>query len=269
MKPRKLLNKFWNRHPIFYKVRFKLLLKEVDAIKLNKLYYNKYNLKKSIPKIFHDYNSSIFPDGLQNLGDMDKVIQIACWLRNSIKGGPGLGINSSDSLKYMIEGTYGICSDFSQIFNNFCVINDIKVREWGFNNMQFNGPGHSFNEFYCHELKKWVLIDISKSVYFYTEDQSKPLSVTEVFKLTRMNLPKNYYCFNPSYYPPHEKIQDLYYIPNTQPFLVDAYRNNVYDFYLKQLDKMPIPFVHGLIFILGKSYNYKKIELPAPVIETV
>ncbi len=35
----------------------------------------------------------------------------------------------------MINGEGGVCSDFSQIYSNFCVINDIKVKEWGLKNL--------------------------------------------------------------------------------------------------------------------------------------
>ena len=46
---------------------------------------------------------------------------------------PGLSVPSEEALKIMLAGKGGVCSDMVQIFNNFCVINDIKVREWGAN----------------------------------------------------------------------------------------------------------------------------------------
>jgi hypothetical protein len=44
--------------------------------------------------------------------------KIAKWLRNHIKG-PGLG-KSSNKHYEKIRGEGGVCSDMSQVYNNFC-----------------------------------------------------------------------------------------------------------------------------------------------------
>src|SRR5690606_16720955 len=101
------------------------------------LSYNVYNLKSDIPTYFHEINAQIFssvkPDNV-----FDIVITISTWLQQNIKGGPGLSYASDVTLKKMLDGDGGVCSDRVQIFNNFCVLNDVQVREWGVTSMPFN-----------------------------------------------------------------------------------------------------------------------------------
>jgi len=255
-------NRFWNRNPFFYKMRFKFLLRNIKNNEFDDLYYNRYNSKKSIPKLYHTYNEAIFPDGNNNLNDLQKTLAIANWLRDEVKGGPGLGKSSTETLKHMINSQYGVCSDFSQVFNNFCVINDLKTREWGINNLNFNGGGHSFNEVFISELNKWILIDVSKSIYFFDEAISKPLSTMEVFKKSRLRQTKQYHCFNEQQKNDIQEIEKFFFTEDVQAFIIHKYRNNVYDWFLDRFKKLPIPIVHGFIFLIGRSYIYKVIELP-------
>lgn len=48
-----------------------------------------------------------------------------------MKGGAVLGLSSKKTLEIMLARQGGVCSDFSQIFNIFCFINRIRVRECG------------------------------------------------------------------------------------------------------------------------------------------
>ena len=254
-----------NRLPIFYKLKFKLLLSDISEEEINKIDYNQYNNNKSIPKIYHDCNYKIFTESDSLYTDYEKVIKIACWLRNNTIGGPGLGFHSTKTLDMMIYVTNCVCSDFAQVFNYFCVINDIQVREWGLNNVFFNDNGHSINEVYCKELKKWILIDVSRSILFYKSDKNKPLSVLETFHLSVKEINKNYFSFNDSYElndKDYKVIKHFFYNKNFRPFLIDRYRNNVYDFFLKKLHFLPIPFVHGLILLLGLSYKLRLVAIP-------
>lgn len=256
------VNKFWNRNPFFYRMRFKLLLRKTHDNEFNNLNYNKYNSKKAIPEAYHTINKSIFLNVNEDLSDMEKTLSIANWLRNNLKGGPGLGKSSTETLNLMINSNYGVCSDFAQVFNNFCVINDLKTREWGINNLDFNGGGHSFNEVYITELNKWMLIDVSKSIYFFEKDKNLPLSAKEVFEKSRLKKTKQYYCFNNSYTNDEKEIEKFFFTDDVQAFIIHKYRNNVYDWFLNTFKKLPIPIVHGLVFLIGKSYTYKLIELP-------
>lgn len=261
MKSRKPLNRFWNRSKIFYKIRFKLLMRDVELSKISQLNYNKYNSKKSIPKVFYKYNEKIFADRTEQLSDFDKVKTITIWLRTHVKGGSGLGVHSEESLKLMLNGNYGVCSDFTQVFNNFCVINNILVREWGVNNETLTDNGHAFNEVYIKELKKWILFDVSRALFFSSAETGEPLSVYEVFDFSKKHKDKNYHCLIEQHEPPQNWIQEFYYSDDQRPYLVDKYNNTVYDFFLKNFKRLPIPIVHGLIFLLGKSYRFKRILL--------
>jgi hypothetical protein len=53
------------------------------------------------------------------------------WLRNHIKGGGWDLENPPTKHSKMIRGEGGVCSDMSQVYNNFCVINDLKSKEVG------------------------------------------------------------------------------------------------------------------------------------------
>jgi hypothetical protein len=71
----------------------------------------------------------------------------------------------------MINGEGGV-SDFAQVYN-FCVINDLKVKEWVLKILNDNPDtleGHSFNlQKFC---KVVFLIDVAKCIYFYNSDRA-------------------------------------------------------------------------------------------------
>jgi len=243
------------RHPLLYITRFRLLSKNSTIKKLDDDYYNIENNKATIPSLFYEVNEIIFKEGKPN-SDLDKAISIALWLKKNIKGGKGLSLASEEALKAMINGNGGVCSDMSQIFNNFCVINDIKVREWGITMIPFDKKygGHSTNEIFSKELDKWVLIDVSKSILFYYEKKREPLSLFEVYT---SNFSHNYYTFLEKNID-DVQIQNYYYNKKASPFLISKYNNSIYDKYLKSLDtKFPVFVIHFFIYLSGKSYSYK------------
>jgi len=131
-----------------------------DAIKNES--YNLINTKAELPSIFNTVNMQMFKD-TSKMTDLEKVKYISTWLVDHIKGGPGLSLSSKKALQIMLDGKGGVCSDMAQIFNNFCLINDLKVREWGVTIIPFNTNfgGHSFNEVYIKELDKWIFVDVS------------------------------------------------------------------------------------------------------------
>ena len=158
----------------------------------------------------------------------------------------------------MLTGSGGVCSDLSQVFNNFCVINDIQVKEWGITTLPYDGKfgGHAFNEFYSKELKKWVLIDVSKSVMFYTQNSKAPLSVLETFEFR--NQSDTYFkSFLPSNTIEEGLIENYYFDKTRVPFLICNYSNKTYDIYLDRFQKiLPIFMIHFWLFVLNKSYYY-------------
>jgi hypothetical protein len=251
---------YLRRHPLLYKIRFRLISKNVTSDRADSFCYNGLNKKKDIPAIYFQLNNMILAKKKAQLSDIEKVKKIAKWLRNNIKGGPGLGKSSENSLRRMIKGEGGVCSDFAQVFNNFCVINDLKVKEWGLK-INTGKPsllgGHSFNEVYCKEFQKWVIIDVSKSIFFYHISPKLPLSVFELINLKKENKEIYYSKFNKNFTIDNQNINDLYFISNSSPFVITNYRNKTYDYYLDKLGFLPESIIHGLVYLTGNSYAYE------------
>ena len=247
------------RHPFLYLARFRLLSKNSTENEIAGFTYNAVNSKSGIPCHFNHVNSMMFEDGKPN-SDIDLVKKICSWLVNNIKGGKGLSVPSEEALKIMLAGEGGVCSDMVQIFNNFCVINDIQVREWGVTRAPFNRDygGHSFNEVFIKELNKWIMIDVSYCSLFYLEESDEPLSVIEFYKLLRSGEKVSYNFFNGDKDVFRKSINKNYLNSDNVPFLIYKYSNKTYDSFLKVLSPVtPVFIIHFLIYLIGKSYNYK------------
>ncbi|TXG38882.1 transglutaminase domain-containing protein [Seonamhaeicola maritimus] len=220
--------------------------------------YNHINKKQLIPKSFFIVNSIIFKDK-SGLNTFDKVMEIAKWLRLNIKGGSGLSLSSEKALQKMLAGEGGVCSDMAQVFNNFCVVNDIVVREWGITSMPFNGEfgGHAFNEFYSESLGKWVLIDVSKTIMFCLGNNDTPLSVMELFECNKQGTKVAYKSFLPSNHVDDDLVS-YYYLSNKRvPFLICNYCNETYDSYLDKFRTyLPVFVIHFWLYLVKKSYFY-------------
>lgn len=245
------------RHPFLYLARFRLLSKNSNINEINGYSYNIVNKKEDIPSYFHEINASVFADGKPD-SDFELVKKLSSWLLNNIKGGPGLSEPSDEALRIMLSGKGGVCSDIAQIFNNFCVINDIKVREWGNTRAPFTKyyGGHSFNEVFVESLNKWILIDVSSCLLFYHNDSV--LSVIELYKLVRDNKEVVYKSFNQNQTIENRTVQRNYLNPDIIPFLICNYSNKVYDSYLRFFRPfIPIFIIHFIIFLFGKSYYYR------------
>lgn len=254
-----LLSYYW-RHSLLYKLKFKMISRKSSVERIEKFCYNAINTKYDIPPIYFQLNGMILAKPQADLTDIEKAKKIAKWLRNHIKGGVGLGKSSNSSLRKMIRGEGGACTDLSQVYNNFCVINDIKVKEWGLKIMTANRTilrGHSFNEVYSKEFRKWVLIDVSKSIFFYHTNSKIPLSVFELIQLKKENKEIHYFKFNKKTIVDKQYIDDLYLIPNSFPFLITNYCNKTYDYFLDKLSFLPESLIHGLVYLAGKSYVFE------------
>lgn len=262
LKPTKFSNYiFWmfKRHPYLYFTRFKLLSRNVEVHDIQHESYNLTNRETDIPKHFFEVNRLIFPTD-NKLTDLEKIKALSIWLVTHIKGGSGLSLSSGKALKIMLAGKGGVCSDIAQIFNNFCVINNLQVREWGVTLIPFNTNygGHSFNEVYCKELKKWVFVDVSNCLLFYTESQEVPLSVMELYKESRKGrFPKPLF-FNKAHTFKEKIIGDYYFNVQAAPFLICNYSTKTYDAFLEKFrPSLPVFIIHFMIFSLRKSYCYK------------
>ncbi len=250
---------YWTfrRHPFLYRSRFKLLSKNSDSDEIEAYTYNDTNNKSDIPQYFFEINKLIFLGGTPE-ADIAKIKCITEWLVINIKGGPGLSVASEDALRMMLSGKGGVCSDMAQVFNNFCVINDILVREWGSTRAPYEEAygGHSYNEVFIKELEQWVLVDVSYGILFY--HQEKLLSVIELYNQSRSGKPIQYHSFIDSEHANDETVERNFLNPNTVPFLIVGYKNVIYDKFLKRFRALlPVFVIHFMVFISGKSYHYK------------
>jgi hypothetical protein len=142
------------------------------------------------------------------------------------------------------------------------VINDIKVREWGLKKIDSHIDGHAFNEFYAKELDKWIFIDVSKSLLFVNIDDPKktPVSVLDLYPLDNKKPNLKHVCFNDGFSQEIKMIDKFYYSNWYKAFVIDNYVNSRYDKYLTRFKKFPIPFIHGMLILLNKSYVYKSVR---------
>lgn len=256
----KPLNWYLRRHPLLYKIRYRLVSKNASLDAIENFRYNDLNLKSNIPSLFFKINHLIFDGENNDLSDFEKAKTIAIWLKKNIKGGPGLGISSETALQKMINGEGGVCSDFSQIYSNFCVINDIKVKEWGMKSLSNESNvsgGHSFNEVYSKELQKWIMIDVAKALIFYDTKQVIPLSTLEYIRLKKdkkeINIANIY--TNDSF--ENSNAKNIFLNSDSLPFVITNYDNQTYDYFLDKLDFLPVSIIHGILILIGKSYTFE------------
>ncbi|MFK7782427.1 hypothetical protein [Psychroserpens sp.] len=249
----------FKRHPFLYIARFKLLSKNSSIADISNLSYNTTNKKTDIPAYFYEINNLIFKTKKPK-EELEIVKQIAIWMHKNIKGGRGLSEPSEKALRMMIDGDGGVCSDMVQVFNNFCIINDIKVREWGVTRAPFDRVfgGHSFNEIFCTNLNKWVLIDVSSSILFYSKKSIEPFSVLELYQFLRSGEDVFFKTFNEAHKISKANVENNFFNPDIVPFLICNYSNKRYDLLLKySRPYIPIFVSHFILYVLNKSYHYK------------
>ena len=88
----------FKRHPFLYLTRFRLLSKNSNEDEISDFEYNDLNKKEDIPKLYHEINSEIFKHGKPE-NDLDTIKELSVWLREHIKGGPGLSVSSDKALQ--------------------------------------------------------------------------------------------------------------------------------------------------------------------------
>ena len=248
------------RHPALYFIRFYLYKRRYNSSLLDSESYNTYNPKKDIPRIFHEVNSAL---SLTSNDGLDKAIKLAKEIRLRIPGGPGLGLSSGKALEIMIQGEGGTCSDITQAYNNFCILNDIKIREWGIIDKLYGARfGHAFNEYYSEELQKWVLVDISKCIYFIHPDTNIQLSALELFDMVKINEPIEYISFLPD---PglhfnkglDESVNHIYLHKDRLPFLISNYKIKFYDRLLNRFQSwLPTFVIHFMAVLLFNNVKF-------------
>lgn len=248
------------RHPALYYFRFYLYRRPHNHSVINGESYNDYNKKSDIPEIYHRVNSTF---NLEQSNKIDKGIQLAKLVRLKIKGGKGLGLSSDKTLKSMLEGEGGVCSDIAQAYNNFCILNDIKIRELGIIDKIYDSKhDHSFNEFYSETLNKWIAIDVSKGIYFVDPINKEKLSAVELFNLIDNKkevefvsfLNDKNYDFNVDL---EESVEQIYFQKNSIPFLISNYNIIFYDRLLNLFQSwLPTFMIHTIALLLFKNVKF-------------
>jgi hypothetical protein len=156
----------------------------------------------------------------------------------------------------MLAGQGGICSDYSQMLNVFCLINDVRVREWGTVEKFYNAlHGHNYNEVYSEKLDKWIAIDFQKNLWFHKADEQTPLSVIELFTYLREGNEVQYTYFSDWRCIDMWKIGKTY-SGNSIPFLIAGYNNKTYDYYLNKYKHLPPFAVNAMLIVLRKNYHF-------------
>ena len=256
----KPLNWYLRRHPLLYKIRFRLVSKNSSLATIENFCYNQLNNKADIPSLFFEVNTLLFANSRKDSTDFEKAVKIAIWLKDNIKGGPGLGKSSTTALSKMLNGEGGVCSDFLQIYNNFCVINDLKVKEWGMKSLSTDSNvagGHSFNEVYCNEFQKWIMIDVAKSVLFYHTNKDIPLSTLEYIQLKKEGKEITITSIESNDSIDNQNVNNIFLYSNSLPFVISNYNNKNIDFFLDKLGFFPESIIHGLLILIGKGYTFE------------
>lgn len=251
---RKKIKWLLTRHPLLHYIRFMLICRNYRGDVADLPTFNDDNKKEDAAPIFFEVNAQI--PLRPEMDGFEKALVMADWLRHKIKGGRGLGLASDVALKLMLEGKGGICSDYSQMFNVFCLINDVRVREWGTVEKFYNAMhGHNYNEIYSEKLGKWIAIDFQKNLWFHKSNDKIPLSVIELFTYLREGNEVAYEYFS------DWRCIDMYkigktYSGNSIPFLIANYDNKTYDRYLNRFRRFPPFIVNAMLILLGKNYNF-------------
>ena len=237
-------------------MRFAMICENIPKDLKDSNCFNSLNKKDDIAPIFKKAFTEI---DLFCKSDLEKSLAISKWLTKNIIGGPGLGLSSDVALFRMLNEKAGVCSDFSQIYNVFCLLADIKVREYGvvekFYNPQF---GHTFNEVYSSELQKWIMIDVGKGVYFIDQISQQPLSATETFLQLRGSQNPVAISFIPQK-EDHSRLDQIYSLQSI-PFLITNYSNKTYDHYFnKYQEKVPGFIINFWLIVIRKNFKFSFI----------
>ena len=254
------------RHPLLFYIRFALICRNArPAEELPE--FADSNSRHDVPQKFIDINREIALDPQQDT--FERAMEIARFIRRRVQGGPGIGLSSEATLIKMFSQKAGICSDYAQIFNLFCLINDIRVREWGCVETFYKPVhGHSFSEIYSEKRSKWIMMDVGKNLYFTKSGDIQPLSVTELFQYLREGNPLAYVHFSEYVCADMYKI-GLTYSKMMAPFVVENYNNKLYDSYLdKYGGRFPSFVINAMLILRGRNYrfafpmdNYRKMLL--------
>ncbi|MBT8305238.1 MAG: transglutaminase-like domain-containing protein [Bacteroidia bacterium] len=247
------------RHPFLHKARWFMVTKSPKPLFFRNENYNAYNSKDDIHPIFFEDNP--ITESEQHLSTLVKVIKIAEHFNTFFKRGRGLGLSSRDSYVTMRYKKGGVCSDYAQVFINFCIINDIKIREWGIKGgTQSVIGGHSFNEFWSEELKKWILIDVYNGMFIINKSSRELLSVSQLVDyMSGFNADNLDFEILVDRKEPLNKLKlSKYFFDNRNLFfLITNYRIKKVDAFLKYQNIVPLALLHTSLIFFKRYFNYR------------
>lgn len=251
----KFTKRFITRHPLLYYIRFLLLSKNLGKENLDEVgRYNRTNDIKDVPPLFFEINSKL---GITEADStLEKARKIAKFLQTNAGAGPAISLSSGRTLEILVSGKGGVCNDFSMVFNVFCLINNIPSKEWNcvekFYKVDY---GHTFNEIYCANTKKWIAIDIGKMLYFVDTDDKTPLSAVELFKGLRNGKSLNFKCLSEDCPPNLDRIYSVF-SKNAIPYITSNYKAVQTDHYLEKFRVLPLFAIGAITVILRKHYSF-------------
>lgn len=253
------LKKLLRRAPIFFPIRFWLVLTKPSKKVLEEENYNSYNSKEDIPQSFYTENEKMKVAGNTTF---DKALYIATYLKGNYLGGTkNIGYSSEKTLHTLRTKPEGTCGDYSQVFILFCILNDIKVREWGVHDKVYkNTVGHVFNEVYLPEQNQWMCIDLHFAVYFKDKATQQVLSMPNIIKLTADGQEETIEIANLLPIKDSdeglETVKKNYFGKTHLFFLITQYKNKRMDDALNKFSKLPIPLVHLWLIFTSRYYKY-------------
>lgn len=135
----------------------------------------------AIPPAFEQHADAVMQrSARQSSDDFELALAISRDLMQAPKrvGGPIREDSASTYREITVSGR-GYCADFTKVFNGMAIAAKVPVRQWGFAFSGF-GSGHTFNEVYDTDRRKWLMVDSFHSLYFVDPESREPLSVIEV-----------------------------------------------------------------------------------------
>lgn len=253
------VKKLLRRAPIFFPIRFWLVLTKPSKQLLEEENYNSYNRKEDIPQAFYTENEKMQVKGETTF---DRAVYIAQHLKGNYPGGTkNLGYSSVNTLHTLQTKPEGTCGDYSQVYILFCILNDIKVREWGVHDKVYkNTVGHVFNEVYLPEQNQWMCIDLHFAIYFRDKTTQRVLSIPDIISMTADGNKDNIEIVHILPVKDSDEgrayIKSIYFGRTYLFFLLTQYHNKKMDDMLNRFKKLPIPLVHLLLIFRGHYYKY-------------
>lgn len=253
------IKKLLRRAPIFFPIRFWFVLTQPSKQVLEEENYNSYNRKEDIPQAFYTENEKMQVKGETTF---DRAVYIAKYLKDNYPGGTkNLGYSSVDTLHTLQTKPEGTCGDYSQVYILFCILNDIKVREWGVHDKVYkNTVGHVFNEVWLPEQNQWMCIDLHFAIYFRDKATQRVLSMPDIIGMTANGNEENIEIVHilpvKDSDEGREYIKSIYFGRTYLFFLLTKYHNKKMDDMLNRFKKLPIPLVHLLLIFRRHYYKY-------------